>query len=217
MVTTNFHGVRAGGQRRGRLRWAGIGHAQLARLGRCPARGRGGVLRRSCQARSRSRTRGASCAISLRASTASDRANVVSVIAPSCCQNPPTATSFAGCDFAPGSAARSRWASLPWQSMRPGLAATRPSSLQSRYVSCALTSHAKTERPTPAKCGPFVLTSIRTIPFVLADMAYHRMSKTRSNRFAGELGVSDKTRTRRSVDRRLMASFQLFGCHILDR
>ena len=118
---------------------------------------------------------------------------------------------------APGVAARSRWALLPWQSMRPGLAATRPSSLQSRYVSCALTSHAKTERPTPAKCGPFVLTSIRTIPFVLADMAYHRMSKTRSNRFAGELGVSDKTRTRRSVDRRLMASFQLFGCHILDR
>lgn len=36
------------------------------------------------------------------------------------------------------------------------LAAGGASSIQSRHVSRVLTSHAKTERPTPAKCGPFV-------------------------------------------------------------
>ena len=104
LVMANFHGVRAGGQRRGRLRWEIWACPTFARhVRRCPARGRGGVLRRSCQARSRSRKRGTSGAISLRASTASDRANVCSsvVMLLSCCQNPPTDRSFAALALRP--------------------------------------------------------------------------------------------------------------------
>lgn len=137
---------------------------------------------------------------------------------PSSFQNPPTNRSSTDTAFAPVVLRALAGRHCRGNGCAQGLRPHGPARYNRATFHVRLPRTRKQNGPHLRSVGrSFWLVIIRTIPFVLADRGYRRMSKTHNSRFAGELDVSDKIHTRRSVDRRLVASFQTFGRHIQDR